>query len=144
MDCPRCGSLNYRKDGFVNSRQRYECKECGYHYTVAKKSDVKSAETRRMALKLYLEGQGFRAIGRLLQISYGTVYAWVKDWGSKVDLPKKEEGVEFMELDEMHTYVGSKKTTVGSGLPLIDSEKDLSLLSVGTVPHKQDSSFGKK
>ncbi|KAA6339897.1 hypothetical protein EZS27_012208 [termite gut metagenome] len=45
MDCPRCGSLNYRKDGFVNSRQRYECKECHYHYTVAKKSDVKSAET---------------------------------------------------------------------------------------------------
>ncbi|KAA6313553.1 hypothetical protein EZS27_035322, partial [termite gut metagenome] len=26
MNCPRCGSLNYRKDGFVNSRQRYECK----------------------------------------------------------------------------------------------------------------------
>ncbi|KAA6323214.1 hypothetical protein EZS27_027327, partial [termite gut metagenome] len=25
MNCPRCGSLNYRKDGFVNSRQRYEC-----------------------------------------------------------------------------------------------------------------------
>jgi hypothetical protein len=41
-----------------------------------------------------------------------------------VDFPKKEEGVDFMELYEMHTYVGSKKTTVGSGLPLIDSEKD--------------------
>ncbi|KAA6332017.1 hypothetical protein EZS27_019438 [termite gut metagenome] len=80
----------------------------------------------------------------VIQISYGTVYAWVKEWGAKVDLPKKEEGVEFMELDEMHTYVGSKKTTVGSGLPLIDSEKDLPLLSVGIVPHKQDSSFGKK
>ncbi|KAA6316631.1 hypothetical protein EZS27_033087, partial [termite gut metagenome] len=56
-----------------------------------------------------------RAIGRLLQISYGTVYAWVKKWGAQVDLPKKEERVVFMELDEMHTYVGSKKTTVGSG-----------------------------
>ncbi|KAA6317052.1 hypothetical protein EZS27_032733, partial [termite gut metagenome] len=32
MDCPRCGSLNYRKDGFVQGRQRYECKECRYHY----------------------------------------------------------------------------------------------------------------
>ncbi|KAA6307934.1 hypothetical protein EZS27_040392, partial [termite gut metagenome] len=95
MDCPRCGSLNYRKAGFVNSRQRYECKACHYHYTVAKKSDVKSVETRRMALELYLEGQGFRATGRLLKISYGTVYAWVKAWGSKVDLPKRAEGVAF-------------------------------------------------
>jgi transposase-like protein len=75
MNCPRCGSLNYRKDGFVNSLQRYECKECHYHYTVAKKSDVKSAATRHKALELYLEGLGFRAMGRLLQISYGTVYA---------------------------------------------------------------------
>ncbi|KAA6331618.1 hypothetical protein EZS27_019799 [termite gut metagenome] len=60
-----------------------------------------SLETRRLALKLYLEGLGFRAMGYLLQISYGTVYAWVKEWGLKVDLPKKEEGVEFMEPDEV-------------------------------------------
>ncbi|KAA6329330.1 hypothetical protein EZS27_021854 [termite gut metagenome] len=83
MDCPRCESLNYRKDEFVKSRQRYERKECQYHYTVAKKSDVKSVETRRMALKLYLKELGFRAIGRLLKISYGTVYAWIKQWGQK-------------------------------------------------------------
>ncbi|KAA6342458.1 hypothetical protein EZS27_009788 [termite gut metagenome] len=144
MDCPRCGSLNYRKDGFVNSLQRYECKDCHYHYTVAKKSNVKSAETRRKALEMYLEGLGFRAIGRLLKISYGTVYAWVKKWGATVDLPKKEEGVAFMELDEMHTYVGSKKTTAGSGLLLTDLESDLSVLSAEIVPPKQDSSFGKK
>jgi transposase-like protein len=58
MDCLRYGSIHihYRKAGFVNSRQRYECKDCRYHYTVAKKSNVKSVETRRMALELYLEG----------------------------------------------------------------------------------------
>ncbi|KAA6340829.1 hypothetical protein EZS27_011323 [termite gut metagenome] len=138
MDCPRCGSLNYCKDGFVNSRQRYECKECRYHYTVERKSDVKSAETRRMALKLYLEGLGFQAIGRMLEISYGTVYAWIKQWESQVDLSKKEERVACMDLDEMHTYVGSKKTTVGFGLPLTELESGLSVLSAEIVPHKQE------
>ncbi|KAA6337394.1 hypothetical protein EZS27_014512, partial [termite gut metagenome] len=68
----------------------------------------------------------------------------IKKWGATVDLPKKEERVEFMELDEMHTYVGSKKTTLGYGLPLIDSEKGLSVLSAAIVPQKQDSNFGKK
>ncbi|KAA6341828.1 hypothetical protein EZS27_010401, partial [termite gut metagenome] len=88
MDCPRCGSINYTKDGFVKGRQRYACKACRYHYTVAKKSDVKSVETGRMALELYLNGLGFRATGRLLKISYGTVYAWIKKWGATVDLPR--------------------------------------------------------
>ncbi|WP_436405195.1 helix-turn-helix domain-containing protein [Moraxella lacunata] len=27
---------------------------------------------------MYLEGLGFRSIGRVLNISYGTVYQWVK------------------------------------------------------------------
>ncbi|KAA6314803.1 hypothetical protein EZS27_034638 [termite gut metagenome] len=139
MDCPRCVSIHYHKAGFVKGRQRYQCKECRYHYTVAKKSNVKSAEIRHMALELYLEGLGFRAIGRLLQISYGTVYTWVKKWGAQVDLPKKEEEVEFME-----TYVGSKKTTVGFGLPSTDLESGLSVLSAEIVPPKQDSNFGKQ
>ncbi len=53
---------------------------------------------------MYPEGLGFRAIGRILKISHVTVYNWVKEWGKKVLLPKKEECVEVVELD----YVGKK------------------------------------
>ncbi len=81
---------------------------------------------------MYPEGLGFRAIGRILKISHVTVYNWVKEWGKKVLLPKKEECVEVVELD----YVG-KKTTAGYGLLLIDLEKGLSLLSVEPEVQKQ-------
>ena len=108
MDCPRCGSLNHCKDGIVNHRQRYLCKDCRYRYTVENRSNVKPREIRRMALEMYLEGLGFRAIGRLLKISYGTVYQWVKEWG-KVGLPQRQEAIDIVELDEIHTYIGSKK-----------------------------------
>ena len=138
MGCPRCGSLNHCKDGKVNNRQRYLCKDCRYRYTVEKKSDVKTRDVRRMALEMYLEGLGFRAIGRILKISYGTVYQWIKYWGSKVELPQRKEVINIVELDEIHTYVASKKTTVGYGLLLIDLENGLSLLSAETAPLKQD------
>ena len=59
----------------------YKCKDCNYRYTVTKKSDVKPIEVRRMALEMYLEGLGFRSIGRLLKTSHVTVYYWVKHWG---------------------------------------------------------------
>ena len=138
MDCPRCRSIHHCKDGIVNNRQRYQCKDCGYRYTVERKSDVKSAEVRRLALEMYLEGLGFRSIARILKISYGTVYQWVKEWGSKVDLPHRADAVDIVELDEIHTYVASKKTTVGYGLLLIDLENGLSLLSVETALLKPD------
>ena len=94
-------------------------------------------EVRRIALEMYLEGLGFRAIGRILKISYGSVYQWIKEWG-KVDLPHRKEAIDIVELDEIHTYVASKKTTVGYGLLLIDLENGLSLLSVESAPLKRD------
>ena len=138
MNCPRCGSLRHCKDGIVNQRQRHKCKDCNYRYTVEKKSDVKSKEVKKMALEMYLEGLGFRSIGRILKISYGTVYLWIKEWGTKVSLPRRNEPIEYVELDEIHSYVGSKKTTVGYGLLLIDLENGLSLLSVETAQEKRD------
>jgi len=137
MNCPRCSSVNHCKDGIIKKRQRYKCKDCNYRYTVQEKSDVKSSATKRLAFEMYLEGLGFRAIGRILKISYGTVYKWIKKWGSNLELPKRNETIEVVELDEMHTYVGRKKTTNGYGLLLIDMENGSSLLSVETGQQKQ-------
>jgi len=102
------------------------------------KSDVKSKQVRRLALEMYLEGLGFRSIGRILKISHVTVYYWIKDWGKKVTLPASEDSIEIVELDEMHSYIGNKKTTVGYGLLLIDLVKGSSILSVETDLLKRD------
>ncbi len=137
MECPKCKKFNYVKDGVIKGRQRYRCKSCCFRYTVNKKSDVKSPQTRRLALEMYLEGLGFRAIGSILKISYGTVYQWIKEWGSKVSLPQSPTPISVVELDEMHRYIGSKKTTVGYGLLLIDLQDGSSRLCVRAEEQKQ-------
>lgn len=130
MNCPKCKSDKSTKDGKTNNRQRYKCKNCGRHFSVEKRSNEKSDEQKRLALQLYLEGMGFRAIGRTLNINYGTVFQWIKKWGEQAELPKSEEPIEVVELDEIHTYVQHKKTTVGSGFLLIDLESASSILFV--------------
>ncbi|WP_294286902.1 IS1 family transposase [uncultured Chryseobacterium sp.] len=109
MKCYKCQSEENTKAGFTRGLQRYKCKRCGCFFSVEKKSDVKSLEQKRLALEMYLEGMGFRAIGRVLNISYGTVFQWVKKWGESVSLPKSEEPVEIVELDEIHSYIENKK-----------------------------------
>ena len=91
---------------------------------------------------MYLEGMGFRAIGRVLGISYGTVYQWVKKWGESVSLPKSEAPIEIVELDEIHSYVQNKKTTVGAGLLLIDLGNASSILFVGKEIQQPSRSSG--
>ncbi len=58
---------------------------------------------------MYLEGLGFRAIGRVLDINFVTIYHWIKKWGASISLPQPSEPLEIVELDEIHTYVQSKK-----------------------------------
>jgi hypothetical protein len=82
-----------------------------------------------------LEGLGFRAIGRVLGLNFVTVYYWIKKWGENVSLPKTEEPIEIVELDEIHTYIHNKKTTAGSGWLLTDLENATSILFVEKEIH---------
>jgi len=144
MKCIKCKSSNRVKRGIVKGKQRYTCKECGYNYTVEEKSTSKPDSMKRQALVLYLEGLGFRSIGRFFNVSHVSVYYWIKSFGEKIEEIRSDQQIEIVEIDEMHTYIGSKKTIVGSGLLLIEMEKNSSTAFLATGGLKQGKSFGQK
>ncbi|NAW50326.1 IS1 family transposase, partial [Elizabethkingia argentiflava] len=52
---------------------------------------------------------------------------WIRSFVQEIQtLQCESKEIKVVELDEMHTYIGRKKNTVGSGLLLIDLEKDSS------------------
>jgi len=126
MDCPKCASKVYCKDGKAQGRQRYLCKGCKYRYTVKQRSGTGNLSTRRQALELYLEGLGFRSIGRILKFSNVTILNWIKEFGKELQPIKTKNAIQVMELDEMHSYIGSKKTIAGYGLLLIEMKENSS------------------
>jgi len=84
MNCPKCESANYCKDGKALGRQRYLCRKCAYHYTVKRPKGRADEATKRQALQLYLEGLGFRSIGRILKFSNVTILNWIRSFGEKI------------------------------------------------------------
>ena len=54
--CPKCESSEATKSGVVNNRQRFKCRACGYHYTVAKIGREVDTYYVIKALQLYIEG----------------------------------------------------------------------------------------
>src|ERR1035437_8747074 len=95
-------------------------------YTVAQKSTGVSVDKKRLALEMYLEGLGFRSIGRILKVSQVSVMNWIRAFGKAAESIRSEKEIVVMEIDEMHSYIGSKKTISGFGLLLIDMENDSS------------------
>lgn len=137
--CPKCESEKTIKDGNANGSQRRKCNSCGYRYT-REKLRGKDKSIKRLALELYLEGLGFRAIGRILKVGHVSVYRWIKAFGEGLEEVSSKEEVKIVELDELHTYVKSKKTIAGYGLLLIELGRDtsVSLLAVGELGQAGD------
>ena len=138
--CPKCSSEECVKDGIIKGRQRYRCKSCDFRHTVRHRG--KSPDVKRQALELYLEGLGFRSIGRFLKCSHVAVYNWIKSFGEAAKELRSDSALKVVEMDEMHTYVSSKKTTAGYGLLLIDMEKDSSTAYWATVTQQPVNNYG--
>ena len=65
---------------------------------------------------MYVNGMGFRAIERVTDVHHTTIINWVKQIGELLpDSYEPETTPEVGELDELETFVGSKKTKFGSG-----------------------------
>jgi transposase-like protein len=143
MNCTKCNSVKNVKSGIIKCKQRFKCKDCGCNFTVEIKSTSKSKSLKKDALHLYLEGLGFRSIGRFLNVSHVSVYNWIRTFGREVANLQSNEKIEIVELDEMHTYIQQKKTTVGFGLLWIGLGKNSSTLFAETDQQKPLKTFGK-
>lgn len=128
MECKHCGSKDWRKNGFTRGFQRYNCRECKRNWTL-RKSRAYDISVRFQALKLYLEGLGFRSIGRILNVSNVTVLKWIRSMGEKIFQEgavwknTKIRSVSRIQIDELWHYVQKNSIEFGFGL-LYASKQD--------------------
>lgn len=134
--CSKCKSPHCVKSGIVNGKQRYKCKQCNYFFRQGDKRKDKAIPSSivRFAIILYLEGNGFRKVERILksqgfQVSHVSVIKWVKMLGEGIKQLRKESvsdaKVEIMELDEMWHFTKKNKTNCGYGLHMIETKEKL-------------------
>jgi transposase-like protein len=119
MQCPECSSTHIRKNGKKRGKQNHICVSCSRqfidHYEPPKGY---SAEFKQECLKMYVNGSGFRAIERVKGVHHTTVIDWVAQVAERLpDSYTPDTMPQVGELDELETFVGSKKTKSGYGLP---------------------------
>ena len=111
-ECPNCGEKTHQiKSGYNRSgSQRYKCRCCGKKHTPSPKEHGYPREMRERAIKMYVDGINFRRIGRLLSVHHQSVINWVNAYAEELPDAPVPEQTEDVEMDELFTYIGSKKT----------------------------------
>jgi transposase-like protein len=109
--CPHCQQTEQQvKAGKTKfGSQRYKCKVCQRVYTPVPKQQGYPDAVRREAVRLYIEGNSLRAIGRHLGVDHKSVSHWVDAHAAQLPDAPLPQAVNNAELDELFTFVGSKK-----------------------------------
>ncbi|WP_390833394.1 IS1 family transposase [Calothrix parietina] len=112
MNCPYCGSTEIRKNGWRRGKQNHICTNCDRQFIdIYSPPKGYSDEKKIECLKAYVNGAGFRAIERQTGIHHTTIINWVKQIGEKLpEAPPTDKIPSVGELDELETFVRSKKT----------------------------------
>lgn len=116
--CPRCGSSKLVKNGkTVQGKQKYRCNSCRAYGTLSP-SVRYPPERKAEILRAYHERSSMRGIQRTFGVSRPTLARWLR--AEAAALPDSPPLVpptasDELELDELWSFVGSKKTLGGSG-----------------------------
>ena len=112
MKCPNCKSSKSQvKNGLNKSgSQKYRCNECKMVYTPDPKPNGYPNETRLLAIRMYVEGNSYHAIARILKVNPQSVVNWVKWYTAKLPAAPVPKRPRTAELDELYTFIGKKKT----------------------------------
>ncbi len=151
-NCKFCNSTNLVNNGIVRDKQRYLCKDCRKVQIKGDLRLVHNNEIKKLALVLYLEGNGFRRIARILnqvfkhsKISFQLVNHWINSSGKFVEQevirrrkeelllkPTKQEELAVVELDELYTYIKKNLAETGKLGNKKESIPEYGLLLIGT------------
>ena len=83
---------------------------CQRKYTPKPKQHGYSPDLRKRAVKMYVDGGNFRRIARHLGVNHQTVVNWVTAHAETLPEAPVPENVNEAEMDELFTFIGSKKT----------------------------------
>ena len=112
MKCEACNDKkNQIKAGKTKAgAQKYKCKICGKYYVPEGKKRGYSEEIKKQAIKLYLEGNSSRAVGRILGNGKNMCLYWIRKYAKEIE-PKETPNahVNVIEMDELYSFVERKK-----------------------------------
>ena len=135
MECPKCQSKRFVKNGIVRKKQRYKCKECKCNFTQPYQGK-KPPKTKLLACVLYLNGLGFRRIGAILKVNHNSVIRWVKEYGEEIEktfpVDKTKKHCKVIEIDEMWHYIGKKKQKLWIWIALDRETKEVLAWQTGS------------
>ena len=125
MNCTGCGSDLVKKNGHTrHGKQNYRCLECGKQMTENADSNLITDDTKELIRRTLLEKVSLNGICRIFTVSMpwllelidSVIKSLPDDLHAEITCNEEDElELAKLEVDELWSFVGSKKTISGYG-----------------------------
>ena len=87
VECKRCGSNKVVKNGIVREKQRYLCKQCGYHFVYGDQRENSTAAVAKALCTIFkaLGVNQCKTIGKYLNRDTALIHRWMNEKPNKYE-----------------------------------------------------------
>lgn len=125
-ECKRCGSEKTVKSGMVRGKQRYLCKQCGYHFVELDQRE-KSETAVLKALCTLFQALGTKrcsTISEYLRRDTALIHRWMNKEPSDFNRRWKTEASEFVNTRVLFNKLREHDLANGRSMLLVDNIVD--------------------
>lgn len=138
VECKRCGSTETVKNGIVRGKQRYLCKQCGYHFVEGDQRENKNSYLLKILCKLFrILGAGqCRTIGAYLKRDTSLIHRWMNE--TSFEYKQRWKGYAYEFKDIYGVFEEIKQGGVANGKPILTADNVIDDLYVAIIVQQRD------
>ena len=138
IQCKRCGSAKTVKNGTVRGKQRYLCKQCGFHFVEGDQRGYDDALFLKTLCKLFqaLGSKKYSTIERYLKRDKAQIFRWMNEetFDHKCRCP--DYSTECYSMSRLFRKM--EQSGIDNGEPLFLAENKINDLYVAVIVQRRD------
>ncbi len=118
--CKECGGTQVVKNGVIDARQRYKCKECGCNFRAGDaRTRLEVQAKRAFCILFYSMAQGsYRLLARILRMSHTQIYQWIALLDEKLPIEGVSGRGEEMDVSTVQKLLASQNSPLDATMPV--------------------------
>lgn len=138
IECKRCGSTETVKNGMVRGKQRYLCKQCGYHFVYGDQRENRTATVAKALCTIFqaLGVKQCKTIGKYLNRDTSLIHRWMNEKPNKYERYRTGCIQEFMNINSLLDEL--KWGDMENGNPMLLANNIVDDLYVAVIVQRRD------
>ena len=138
IECKRCGSTETVKNGMVRGKQRYLCKQCGYHFVYGDERENRAAVVSKALCTIFqaLGVNQCKTVGKYLNRDASLIHRWMNEKPNEYERYRSGHIQEFINYKDLLEEL--KWNDIENGKPMLLANNIVDDLYIAVIVQRQD------